>query len=140
MEDIKYLTPAQLEYINQNAVQMVGGNNFGIQSISSFEVVIEQPQQVVFGQELYPTLWIKAAFIMQKITKKHVFVDGNKRTSIMAAMYFLHLNGFEPKDEEVFNNSEEFVLTVTNSPDTEETMLKVAKWLELMFIKKENVD
>lgn len=34
------------------------------------------------------------------------------------------------KDIELVNHSEEFILAVTNSPDDEETMLEIAKWLE----------
>ncbi|CAH1854872.1 type II toxin-antitoxin system death-on-curing family toxin [Convivina intestini] len=132
---MRYVTPKELEFINQYAVESVGGTNYGIQSMSSFETIIYQPQQVVFGQELYPDLWLKAAFVFQKITKKHVFFDGNKRTAIQAALYFLYLNGYLPKDDKIINeDGEKVVMMVTNSPDSEEIMVTVAEWFKNIMI------
>jgi len=130
---MRYLTAAELKAINQYAVQMVGGSNYGVQSDASLKVVIEQPQQIVFGKELYPTIWLKAAFILQKITKKHVFVDGNKRTAIQAALYFLSINGYQIKDADTVNKTgEELMLMVTNAPDNEDVMLSVSEWLKVV--------
>lgn len=133
MAEIQYLTKSDLIEINKYAVRLVGGTNFGVQSESALDVVVNQPQQVIFGNELYPTIWLKAAFIMQKITKKHVFVDGNKRTAIQAAMFFLHINGHNPKKILDINNADSFVLSVTNSKDDEDTMVDVANWFKVMF-------
>ncbi|GAW98235.1 type II toxin-antitoxin system death-on-curing family toxin [Secundilactobacillus mixtipabuli] len=127
---MNYLTRNQLQEINKYAVISVGGFNYGVQSEAALEVIINQPAQVVFGHELYASIWLKAAFILQKITKKHVFVDGNKRTAIMAALFFLHINGYRPKDLELINHSDDFVLAITNSPDNEDTMLEIATWLK----------
>jgi death-on-curing protein len=127
---IIYLTKAQLIEINAYAVAMVGGSNYGVLNESALDMVVQMPQQVVFGREIYPTLWLKASFLLQKITKKHIFSDGNKRTSIQATLYFLYLNGYEVKDVDLVNDSEEFLIAVTNSPDDENTMLEIAKWLE----------
>lgn len=128
---MRYLTKAELIEINRYAVQMVGGSNYGVQSESSLDTVIEQPKQVVFGREIYPDIWIKAAFILQKITKKHVFVDGNKRTSIQAALYFLTINGHRVSNISGVNeDAEKLVLMVTNAPDSDEIMLYIAEWLK----------
>lgn len=80
---------------------------------------------MIFGRELYPNLWIKAAFVIQKITKKHIFTDGNKRTAILASLIFLEMNGYEL--EFSADAGEEIMLGVTNSTDTEETMLSLAE-------------
>ncbi|GHU39720.1 death-on-curing family protein [Bacilli bacterium] len=132
---VEYLSKADLIYLNQQVVTAVNGQTYGVLSDSSLEMIVEQPQQIVFGQELYPSIWLKAAFILQKIAKKHAFRDGNKRTAIMASLVFLSINGYQPISEEVINNSDDFVLSVTNSPDTEDTMLEIAKWLELVHEK-----
>lgn len=134
---IIYLTKEQIIEINAYAVEMVGGSNYGVLNHSALEMVVQMPQQVVFGKELYPTIWLKAAFLLQKITKKHIFLDGNKRTSIQAALYFLSLNGYLVKDNELVNRSEDFLLAVTNSSDDEETMLEIAKWLETICKKQD---
>lgn len=102
---LKYLTVQQLIEINKQVVLQVGGTNHGVQSVESLHVVIEQPAQIVFGHELYPTIWLKAAFILQKITKKHVFVDGNKRTALMASLYFVNQNGYQLINNKIVNQA-----------------------------------
>lgn len=132
---VEYLSKADLIYLNQQVVTAVNGQTYGVLSDSSLEMIVEQPQQIVFGQELYPSIWLKAAFILQKIAKKHAFRDGNKRTAIMASLVFLSINGYQPISEDLINNSDDFVLSVTNSPDTEDTMLEISKWLEMVHEK-----
>lgn len=134
--EVKYLTAQQLIELNKQVVLQVDGANYGVQSTESLHVVIEQPAQVVFGHELYPTIWLKAAFILQKITKKHVFVDGNKRTALMASLYFINQNGYRLINNEIVNQAGDFILSVTNSPDNEETMLQIADWLQEIHTKK----
>lgn len=128
---INYLSNNDLIEINRYAVQMTGGTTLGVQSIEALEVIIQQPSQIVFGHELYPTIWLKAAFILQKITKKHVFIDGNKRTALFAALKFLNDNHYIIKDINVINNSGDFILAITNSPGNESTMQEIAQWLAI---------
>lgn len=73
----------------------VGQSYQGIQYPEGLSLVVEQPQMVVFGHTFYPTIWLKAAYIMQKITKKHIFTDGNKRTAFLTTLLFLKKNGYE---------------------------------------------
>lgn len=126
---IKYLTKSDIVHINQRIVQLSSFDNFGVQYPEGLEIVVEQPKQILFGHELYPTVWLKAAFILQKITKKHIFNDGNKRTALLATAFFLKLNGYDltlPRKESL-----DFVLTVTTRPDDELTMQFAADWLQI---------
>ena len=92
-------------------------------------IITEQPKQVLLGHELYPNIGLKAAFILQKITKKHIFVDGNKRTALVATSFFLRQNGYSL----IFNDDEafKFILAVTNSEDSEKNMKYAADWLKI---------
>lgn len=92
------------------------------------DVVINQPQQVLFGRELYPNIWIKAAFIIQKITKKHIFVDGNKRTAFFSGVTFLAINGKNLNYTD--DTAVTLILDVTTSPDTDDVMVSLAEWLK----------
>lgn len=125
-----YLTKEELIELNKNAVVSVDGTNYGVQSESALETIIEQPKQVIFGKELYDTIWLKAAFILQKVTKKHVFIDGNKRTAILAALYFLQINQKNIDSKIVNQDGEDLMLFVTNAPDDEKIMIQVAEWLK----------
>ena len=60
MTETHYLNREELLSLNEQAVYELGGNA-GVQSPRAFEVVLDQPKQVVFGQEVYPTIWVKAA-------------------------------------------------------------------------------
>ena len=60
MTETHYLSREELLSLNEQAVVELGGNA-GVQSPRAFEVVLDQPKQVVFGQEVYPTIWVKAA-------------------------------------------------------------------------------
>jgi death-on-curing protein len=64
-----YLTKADIIAVNHYVLEGVGQTYRGIQYPEGLSLVIEQPQMVVFGHPLYPTNWLKAAYIMQKITK-----------------------------------------------------------------------
>lgn len=123
-----YLNKLTLIAINKNVIQRAGKKFMGIQYPEGLDIVTQQPKQVLFGHELYPTVWLKATFILQKITKKHIFADGNKRTAIVATAFFLQKNGYRlnfSKDEGL-----KFILYVTNSGDNEKVMRFAADWLK----------
>ncbi|MBW8014508.1 type II toxin-antitoxin system death-on-curing family toxin [Lactobacillus helveticus] len=122
-----YLTRNELIRLNHDIRPDVPIDQL-VQYEPGIDVVIVQPKQTMFGQELYPTLWLKAAFIMQKITKKHIFTNGNKRTSLTATAYFLYKNNYNLviSNEEAVN----IALFATNNSDSEEVMKKIATWLK----------
>jgi len=123
-----FLTKEEFIGLNRLVLVRAHSKSFGIQYPQGLDIIVEQPQQVVFGKELYPNIWIKAAFIVQKITKKHIFVDGNKRTALLSGLTFLKVNGHLlhfSSDE-----GENLILSVTNSQDNEEIMLTLAEWLK----------
>ena len=47
----------------------------------------------MFGAELYPTLYEKAAALLHSVARNHALVDGNQRTAWLAMRVFLRLNG-----------------------------------------------
>ena len=131
---IRYLTQAEIIEINRKIMASFKEGSVGIQYPEGLDLVVKQPQMTVFGRELYQTLWVKAAYIMQKITKKYIFTDGNKRTSYLAAWTFLALNGYKLVISTKVAG--ELMLEITNSPDSEEVMLQVAKILKKNSVKE----
>lgn len=126
---MKYLTKTDLIHINQSVVKHSTSDNFGIQYSEGLDIVSKQPMQFLFGRELYPTIWLKAAFILQKTTKKHIFNNDNKRTALLSTAFFLKINGYElnlPRKESL-----DFILTVTNNPDDDKIMKFIADWLQV---------
>lgn len=77
------------------------------------------PKQVFFGREAYPTVCLKAAYYLQKITEKRLFADSNKRIAFEAAKIFLLLN-----------------VVILHVKSVQEVMLKVAKYLKNHQVKQ----
>lgn len=86
-----YLNFEQLLAIHVLAIQETGGAN-GIRDIGPLESAIAAQEQAVFGEELYPTIFEKAAALALRIIAGHPFVDGNKRTAMLAALTLLQQN------------------------------------------------
>ena len=53
---------------------------------------VARPQTTVFGDDAYPTIWMKAAALLQSIVINHALVDGNKRLGWLTTATFLELN------------------------------------------------
>ena len=53
------------------------------------ESAIARPYQTFGGNDLYPTVFEKAAAIAESIIINHPFVDGNKRTGFLAMLALL---------------------------------------------------
>lgn len=61
----------------------------------SLEHVLEEIHGSLFGQELHPSIYEKAAALGWRIIAGHVFYDGNKRTGMETCRLYLDLNGYE---------------------------------------------
>ena len=132
MTETHYLSREELLSLNEQAVVELGGNA-GVQSPRAFEVVLDQPKQVVFGQEVYPRIWVKAAYMMQQIIKTPVFVDGSKRTAGLVVLRFLQENGYQPVSEDYNEVARNYILEMVQSDNSEETMVLIAEWLSNHF-------
>ncbi|MBV9789776.1 MAG: type II toxin-antitoxin system death-on-curing family toxin [Chloroflexi bacterium] len=64
-------------------------------NLSSLQSALAAPRQSMFGVELQPTLWDKAAILLTKLIKNHPFYDGNKRIAFIAVKEFLRRNGWD---------------------------------------------
>lgn len=125
---MKYLTEDEIKEINRQVINRAGEGSIGVLDSNGLNSIVEAPKQVFFGHEAYPTIWLKAAYYLQKITKKHLFTDGNKRTALEAAKVFLLLNEVDVHFHGI--EAGQMVLDVTMAPDSEEVMLRVAKYLK----------
>lgn len=123
-----YLTEEEFIAINELVLKRSNSKSIGVQYPQGLDLVVNQPKQVVFGKELYPNIWVKAAFIIQKITKKHIFVDGNKRTALLSGLTFLSINGTELDFS--IDDGESLILDVTNASDNDAIMVSLAEWLK----------
>lgn len=90
------MTAAQVESFHQRALELFGGSD-GLRDRSLFEGAVAQAQNVYWygAGDLYD---LAAAYCFH-ISQAQAFVDGNKRTAVVAALTFLKLNGVDTKVE-----------------------------------------
>ena len=93
---MKFLTVQDLALIHIQIIDASGGSQ-GTRDDGRLQSAVVSLQQSVFGQDLYPSIFEKAAALLRAIIADHPFIDGNKRTGIMSALVFLNLNGVNTK-------------------------------------------
>lgn len=71
----------------------------GVIDKNALSMAVNQPKQHIFGKDLYPDEFSKAAVLLINLIKKHPFHNANKRTAFLAAYVFLKLNGYSLKME-----------------------------------------
>lgn len=64
-----------------------------ISDVGLLGAAIARPQTTVGGEDAYPTVWLKAAALLQSVVNNHALVDGNKRLGWLATAVFLEING-----------------------------------------------
>lgn len=123
---IRYLSVAEVLLIHQRVIERYGGSP-ELANLGRLEASLAVPMQTMFGQELYPDLWSKAAILCYLLIKNHPFVDGNKRTALAALLEFLERNGYTIA---VADNDELYRFTMdvaTSALDKEE----IEAWLRM---------
>jgi death-on-curing protein len=93
---LRFLTLVEVEEIHSNQINLYGGFP-GVRDATLLESAVAMPAMTYGGQFLHEDLPAMAAAYLFHIAQNHAFVDGNKRTAIVAALEFLKLNGIEIK-------------------------------------------
>ncbi len=88
-----YLTRDQLLDLHTFVVERYGGR-MGIRSQDRLLAVINAPQQVMFGVELYPDLAGKVAALGFMILKNRPFNGGNELTALLGMLRMIAANGY----------------------------------------------
>ena len=130
----RFVNKRMLLVINRMCVRLTGGTaaQHNVRGGADLGFVDYVYHNEVFGQPIYPDLFHQAAAYLFFVVKNHIFLDGNKRTGLAAAITFLQWNGihFAPLDEDhVFD----FVMKIAAGPnDPDATIPEVALWLASM--------
>lgn len=92
----KYLNIEEVILFNHLLIEGHGGQEqSGVKDLNMLESAIERPKQTVFGEDAYPTVFLKAAALFESLAKNHSFHNANKRTAFLSTVTFLSLNGYE---------------------------------------------
>ena len=122
MRQPKWLSAALVTAIHDEAIYEFGGLP-GVRDAGLLESALDRPRNHL-AYEPKSSLFDLAAVLCVGIAKNHPFLDGNKRTALLATRAFLFLNGYalEPGQEDE-------VLTMVAVADGSLTEPALSLWL-----------
>ena len=121
---IQYLNLNQILVIHEMMIKEFGGS-LGIREQNLLESAIARPRMSVFGEDAYPSLFMKVAVLFHSIIKNHPFLDGNKRTAFAAAHMMLLRNGYDTT-----TSDDENIKMCLNASEDKIIEDGIAKWFE----------
>lgn len=120
----RYLTVVQVLFLHDQSIKKFGGSG-GIRDLGLVESAVARPQASFDDQDLYQSIFDKAAALLESLLKNHPFIDGNKRTALMSAGLFLTRNKYKL----VNSHQEEIDFTLKVANESLE-LKEISSWLE----------
>ena len=96
----------------------------GVRDENLLASAVNTPFQTFMGNDLYPSLYDKAAQLCYGIANNHPFTDGNKRTALHSMYVYLIINGFDITATQ--QNVENMIIDVASGNMTN---VELAQWL-----------
>jgi len=94
MQSVRFLTVT--EVIHMHSVQIIQfGGIHGIRDLALLESAVYTPQAGFANEYFHKDISKMTAAYLYHIVKNHPFIDGNKRTGLLASLSFLDMNGVE---------------------------------------------
>jgi len=98
LDDCAHLGIDTVREIHAEAIKRFGGLD-GVRDENLLASAVLTPQSSFGGKSPYGDIMEVAAAYLFYICSNHPFLDGYKRTAMMAAIVFLRLNGIEPSPD-----------------------------------------
>lgn len=113
-----------ITYIHDEIIDASGGIK-GLRNEGLIRSALARPLQSIDGVDAYVTIYNKAAAMLDSIANNHGFRDGNKRTAMAAASYFLDLH-----DADLDITNEEYELFMLHVVNDKPSVKEISIWLE----------
>ena len=99
---VEFLTLDEVLSLHADQIARYGGSAL-VRDVGLLESALAMPAATFGGELVHASLDEQAAAYLFYLVKNHSFVDGNKRTGLVAMLVFLGLNGrrLEAADEEL---------------------------------------
>ena len=85
------LTTSEVIELHEKLIAATGGS-YGLRDKGLLESAVLGCYQSFGGEDLYPTVIEKSAWLAYAICKNHPFIDGNKRVSVTSMLVLLRMN------------------------------------------------
>jgi death-on-curing protein len=122
---IEYLTIEQVIELHDEMLKRYGGLP-GIRDKNLLWSAIDAPKAAMFGQEMYPSVYEKAAAYLYHLVCNHPFNDANKRTGFSVTLVFLEVNSAKQAFQK--QDLENLVIEVAKGKETKERITKFLKY------------
>jgi death-on-curing protein len=110
--------------LHKYSIQKYGGSD-GLRDPGLLKSAVGRPFQTFGGEDLYPSIFEKAAALGESLIINHPFIDGNKRTGAVAMVALLEENGLMLSvDQEDFYD---FVISISTG---EKKFKQIVEWLQ----------
>ena len=96
----------------------------GVRDENLLASAVNTPFQTFMGNDLYPSIYDKAAQLCYSIANNHPFTDGNKRTALHSMYVYLIINGFD-----IAASQQEVENLIINVAAGNMTNVELAQWL-----------
>ena len=90
--DVEVIIDINRMFIEASGEEFIGNDNLVYRT--SLGYILEAVQHSSFGEDLFPSIFHKAAAIAERIIVNHIFFGANKRTGLLTCVMFLELNGY----------------------------------------------
>ena len=106
----------------------------GIRDENLLASAVNTPFQTFIGNDLYPSIYDKAAQLCYGIANNHPFTDGNKRTALHSMYVYLIINGFD-----INASQQEVENLIINVAAGRMHNTELSKWLQKNTVQTENL-
>jgi len=104
----------------------------GIRDENLLASAVNTPFQTFMGNDLYPSIYDKAAQLCYGIANNHPFTDGNKRTALHSMYVYLIINGID-----ITASQQEVENLIINVAAGNMTNTELAEWLRENTIRSD---
>jgi death-on-curing protein len=89
---------SEFEFLDiEDVVEMIRVMAVGpIRDLGLLDSAVNRPRASAFGLDAYASLDLKAAALLDSLTKNHALIDGNKRLAWLGTVVLCDLNGSTP--------------------------------------------
>ncbi len=124
MTNYSLLEIEKILYIHERIIAQAGGKQ-GVRDLALLHSALERCKATFLGEDLYPTLFEKAAALHHSLVMNHAFLDGNKRTAYETMKGFLHFNGYK-----ITASQSEIVIMCIAVDNDGWKVKEIVEWLE----------
>ena len=125
------LTVDEIQLLHKKLIKATGGLS-GIRDLGLLESAVYGAMQSFGDEEAYPEPEQRASRLAFAITQNHPFLDGNKRTGMMAMLMTLRLNNVE-----LLYTQQELIQLGLSVADGSKGYHEILEWI---YSHKENAD